>query len=142
VIAGNARGAYGDQVKSYIAGAGMDKQIVFPGYMTEGQISYLYKNAQALAFPSLVEGFGFPVMEAMDCGTPVITSDVSSLAELGAGGSAILVNPHAPSDIARAMRGIADDDALRSRLADAGRKRSKEFSWEKRIEVFLDVITK
>lgn len=142
VIAGNARGEYGDEIKAYIAKEGMSKRIVFPGYLTEGQISYLYQNAQALVFPSLVEGFGFPVMEAMDCGTPVITSNISSLAELGADDSAILVNPYNPSDIARAMREVAGNEGQRRALAEAGLRRSKMFRWENRIGVFLDVIAK
>lgn len=142
VIAGNARGKYGDMIKAYIMKEGLDRRIMFPGYLSEGQISYLYRHAQSLVFPSLVEGFGFPVMEAMDCGCPVITSNISSLAELGAGGTALLVDPGHASEIAHAMGEIADNEVLRRNLAEAGKKRSAMFRWENRIGTFLDVITK
>ena len=141
VIAGNSRGEYGDAIKAYIAHEGIASRVIFPGYVTEGQISYLYRHMQALVFPSLIEGFGFPVLEAMDCGVPVITSNISSLAELGANGSALLVDPHAPAQIAQAMAAIADDESLRGRLAKAGKDRSRLFVWDTRIKIFLDVIT-
>ena len=88
------------------------------------------QQAIALVFPSLWEGFGFPVLEAMGCGTPVITSNISSLPEV-AGDAAILVNPKNVGEITDAMNVIAQDRGERSRLRTLSLARVKEFSWEK-----------
>ncbi len=83
-------------------------------------LSYVYRRAEALVFPTLVEGFGFPVLEAMDCGIPVITSNRSSLKEIGGNGAALLVTPDEPRDIARAMQAIVEKPNLRAGLVQAG----------------------
>lgn len=82
-----------------------------------------------MVFPSLWEGFGFPVLEAMACGTPVITSNLSSLPEV-AGDAAILVDPYNSNEIADAMRMVATDGKLQGQLRAAGLKRVQQFSWE------------
>ena len=101
-----------------------------PGYIAEGDRGALYAGALALLFPSLHEGFGFPVLEAMQCGTPVITSRSSSLPEL-AGEAALLVEPTDVDDIARQMTRLTGDAELRCRLTGAGRERAAEFTWER-----------
>lgn len=99
-------------------------------YVSYDQLRQLYRQAIALVFPSLWEGFGFPVLEAMACGTAVITSNLSSLPEV-AGDSALLIDPFSVDEIRQAMAQVWQDDSLRSQLEQGGLARAKEFSWEK-----------
>jgi glycosyltransferase involved in cell wall biosynthesis len=94
------------------------------------ELPYLYASAQALVFASLWEGFGMPIVEAMAAGTPVITSNLSSMPEV-AGDAALLVNPHSPQDIAEAMHRISADSRLRSTLRSRGLERARLFTWER-----------
>lgn len=139
VIAGKGSGNYFDKIKDLIDSSGLKEEIIFLGYVSDSQLVYLYKNADALIFPSLVEGFGFPILEAMSCGLPVITSNSSSLAEVG-GDAAILVDPNSVQDISSAMVKIGQDEKLRTELADKGRERVKLFSWEKTAEEFYKIL--
>ncbi len=141
VLCGRGEGEYMQRLKDYIRDEGIEERVIFPGYLTEGQVAYLYRHAAALVFPSFVEGFGFPVLEAMDCGTPVITSDCSSLAELGAGGAAVLVDPHRSDQIGAAMEKIAIDQDFSRSLVARGRAQAAQFSWERRAPEFLRAIT-
>jgi glycosyltransferase involved in cell wall biosynthesis len=99
------------------------------GFVPDAQRNWLYHNATALLFPSLYEGFGLPIVEAMDCETPVLTSNVGAMAEV-AGDAAVLVDPTDVDAIATGIERIATDDSLRETLADAGRRRVAEFTWE------------
>lgn len=141
VLCGKGEGAYVRRLKDYIRDEGIANRVIFPGYLTEGQVAYLYRHATALVFPSFVEGFGFPVLEAMDCGTPVITSDRSSLAELGAGGAALLVDPYQPERIAEAMALLVDDKNMREDLIRRGSARAARFLWDQRAPHFIHAIT-
>lgn len=107
-----------------------------PGYIDDGDRGALYAGALALLFPSLHEGFGFPVLEAMHCGTPVITSRSSSLPEV-AGGAALLVDPGDVAGLARQMARLTEDAALRQRLVRAGHARAAEFTWERAAQETL-----
>ena len=93
------------------------------------ELPYLYAGADGLIYASLWEGFGMPIVEAMACGAPVITSDVAAMPET-AGGCALLVDPHSPEQIADAMQRLASDTTLRARLSTMGLKRAQRFSWE------------
>ncbi len=104
--------------------------VVLPGYVADEDIAALYSGAQALVFPTLHEGFGFPVLEAMRCGTPVITSSLSSLPEV-AGDAALLVNPRDVEAIAGAIGRLLADDALRANLIDQGYRQAAQFTWER-----------
>ncbi|MDP3771774.1 MAG: glycosyltransferase family 1 protein [bacterium] len=130
VIAGNAVGPYADAIREYITAEKLEEKIIFPGHMNDGQLSYMYRRAMALVFPSFIEGFGYPVLEGMDCGIPVVTSDQSSLAEVG-GDAALLIDPHRPEAIAGAMARIADEPGVREELIKKGHERTKLFSWHK-----------
>ena len=90
------------------------------------------------AYPSLWEGFGLPVLEAMACGTPVLTSDVSSLPEV-AGDAALLVPPTDVEAIADGLRRLLEDAALRADLAERGRRQAASFSWERCARETLSV---
>ena len=100
------------------------------GYVPSEMLSSLYKNALAFVYPSLYEGFGLPVLDAMSMGVPVTTSNVSSLPEI-TGESALLVNPFQTNEIAEALCTIYSKSELRKDLSAAGLERSKLFSWER-----------
>ena len=101
------------------------------------RLGALYAGALALVFPTLYEGFGFPVLEAMHCGTPVICSNTSSLPEL-AGDAALLVDPLNVDAIADAMGEISSDEGLRDQLRTQGYEQARKFSWERAAEAALD----
>jgi glycosyltransferase involved in cell wall biosynthesis len=101
-----------------------------PGYVDAADKGALLAGAVALVFPSLYEGFGFPVVEAMLCGTPVIASDTSSLPEL-VGEAGLLVNPGDTSAIAGAMARLSGDEALRAALREQGYTQARRFTWER-----------
>lgn len=104
-------------------------RVVRTGYVDDAELPALYTGAVALVFPSLFEGFGFPVLEAHACGTPVIASTTTSLPEV-AGDAALLVNPLETNAIADAMRRLLEDDALRADLAARGRANAARFTWD------------
>jgi glycosyltransferase involved in cell wall biosynthesis len=112
------------------AAARLDGRVRFLDYLTEEELPGLYAGATALVYPSLYEGFGLPVVEAMACGTPVITSRTSSLGEV-AGDAARLVDPESEADIADALHALAGDAALRRELSRRGIARAAAFSWER-----------
>jgi glycosyltransferase involved in cell wall biosynthesis len=100
------------------------------GSLTDADLPALYNEAELFVFPSLYEGFGLPVLEAMACGTPVLTSNVSSLPEV-AGDAAILIDPHDVHAIASGMRRALEDSALRADLRAKGLARASQFTWDR-----------
>jgi glycosyltransferase involved in cell wall biosynthesis len=104
--------------------------IKFLNYVPYNELPTIINQALALVFPSLWEGFGLPVLEAMACGTPVITSNISSLPEV-TGDAAILINPYHTEEITAAMTTIINDSETRKQLSQQGIKRATKFSWEK-----------
>ena len=107
---------------------GLDRAILRLGYVAHHDLPALYGGAEFFAFPSLWEGFGIPVLEAMACGTPVLTSSVTALPEV-AGDAAVLVDPLSVEAIADGMARLGPGTALRERLALAGRIQAARFSW-------------
>ncbi len=97
-------------------------------YVDRSELWALYRRAELLLFPSWLEGFGFPVLEAMACGTPVVTSNCSGTAEI-AGSAAQQVDPARPEEIAEAAARVLNEEALRDHLREAGRRRAAQFSW-------------
>lgn len=110
----------------------------FTGYVDDDLLPALYTGAKAFVYPSLYEGFGFPVLEAMACGTAVLTSDVTSLPEV-AGEAAILVDPRSEEDIRDGLVKLLRDESLRSRLQKRGKERASSFSWEKSVRKTEDL---
>jgi glycosyltransferase involved in cell wall biosynthesis len=104
-------------------------QVHFTGLVPEEKLPSLYRGAEALIFPSLYEGFGLPLLEAMACGTPVVTADTTALPEV-AGGAALLVDPTSVEHIAEAMKRIVSDTFLRQQLREKGLARAAQFSWD------------
>ncbi|MFM7367611.1 MAG: glycosyltransferase family 4 protein [Sphaerospermopsis kisseleviana] len=109
---------------------GINHLVKFLNYVPYHELPTIINQALALVFPSLWEGFGLPVLEAMACGTPVITSNISSLPEV-TGDAAILINPYNTEEITDAMQTIINDSETRKQLSEKGIKRANQFSWEK-----------
>lgn len=108
----------------------MEDRVRFAGYVPDDDLPALYAAATVFAFPSLYEGFGLPVVEAMACGAPVLTSDVSATAEV-AGDAALLVDPLSITSIRDGLRDLLTDEARRRALAAAGIARAAEYSWRR-----------
>jgi glycosyltransferase involved in cell wall biosynthesis len=121
----------------------LDKDVRFLGFQPIETLSVFYRLAQVFVFPSLYEGFGLPPLEAMACGTPVVTSKVSSMPEV-AGGAALLVDPADADSIAEGMVRAATDQALRTDLVTRGLARAREFSWAESVRrihaVYMEVL--
>jgi glycosyltransferase involved in cell wall biosynthesis len=127
VIAGGAGWMY-EGVFRRVAELGLQNLVSFPGYIADEDLPALYSLADLFVFPSLYEGFGLPVLEAMACGTPVVTSAVSSLPEV-AGDAALLVDPLDTQALAEAMRRVMDDAKLRSEMVQKGLDQARRFTW-------------
>jgi glycosyltransferase involved in cell wall biosynthesis len=110
--------------------ADVRRDVVFTGYVTEEEKVALLSGAVAFVYPSLYEGFGLPVAEALACGTPVVTSGVSSLPEV-AGDAAVYVEPADVGSIADGIRRVLEDDELRGRLRRDGPRRAAELTWDR-----------
>jgi glycosyltransferase involved in cell wall biosynthesis len=117
------------QVRDAVARSGAASRILRPGYLPDPAVPALFRRAAAVAYPSLVEGFGLPVLEAMACGAPVVTTTGSATEEV-AGDAALLVAPGDAPALARALRAVLDDPPVAARLRAAGPARAAPFTWE------------
>jgi len=108
----------------------LQSEVVFPGYVPEEDLVKFYNAADLFVYPSLYEGFGLPPLEAMACGTPVVTSNTSSLPEV-VGDAGIMVDPMDVDALADSMQRVLTDDALHEKLRNMGITKAQEFSWEK-----------
>jgi len=133
-------GNYHDQIKKYLQNHHLERDVALLGYVSQNQLSFVYRRAEALVSPTFIDGFGLPVLEAMSCGIPVITSNVSGPAELGRGGAAILVDPYNIESIAESMGKITKNSELRKTLISAGFTRASEFTWERTARETLELI--
>ncbi len=129
VIGGSFGGEYYERMRRQIEAHGLSDAVIFAGYVSIQKLYSFYTQALALVFPSFAEGFGMPIAEAMSLGTPVITSNISSMPEV-AGDAALLVDPNNIQDISRAMERIYKDAGLRESLIRKGYQRAAHFSWE------------
>jgi glycosyltransferase involved in cell wall biosynthesis len=116
----------------------LHKYVRFLGYMPEETLAVMYRLAGVFVFPSLYEGFGLPPLEAMASGTPVVTSNVSSLPEV-AGDAALLVDPYNPQAIADGITRVLSDATLRDELRRKGLARARQFSWEQSVRRVHDI---
>lgn len=114
----------------------MMQQVVMPGYIVNSDLPFIYNSAFAFLYTSLRESFGIPLLEAMACGTPVITSNTSSMPEIG-GPDAILINPEDPDAIAEMMIRLETDDEYYRRQEKIGLVRAEQFSWQQTAEQLL-----
>jgi glycosyltransferase involved in cell wall biosynthesis len=132
LIIGDEINRYGSLRRS-VEAAGVRQDVRFFGFVPSRTLAALYRLASVFAFPSLYEGFGLPPLEAMACGTPVVTSRISSLPEV-VGDAALLVDPYSVEDIAHGLERVLGDEGLRGELSTRGRGRVKQFSWERSVE--------
>jgi glycosyltransferase involved in cell wall biosynthesis len=126
VLAGKKGWLYNEILK-IVQTVGLDKDVIFTGYVADEDMPYLYNGAELFAYPSLYEGFGLPPLEAMACGCPVVTSNTTSIPEV-VGDAGLMVDPHS-----------LEDSALRSELSERGLKRASEFSWKRCASETLEI---
>ncbi|MCG3772263.1 MAG: Mannosylfructose-phosphate synthase [Nitrosomonadaceae bacterium] len=130
-----------NDLSEQIRSLGIEDAVVMPGYIAENDLPSLYSAARLFVFPSFYEGFGFPVLEAMACGTPVVCSNTSSLPEV-AGDAALQVDPHDAEAIAIAMKRLLDDPQLYIRMREAGFDQAKRFTWGRAAEETVAIYEK
>jgi len=140
VLAGSGGNQF-EEIKKIIADAKLENEVIITGYVDSGDLSELYQQAEMFLFPTLYEGFGLPILEAMACGTPVIASDMAPHTEVG-GLVAYYIDPYSPKALADAIIKILDSAGLKAELREKGMLRVKEFSWRRTAEEVLKIIIK
>ncbi len=137
VIAGGKGWLY-EEIFATVERLGLEEKVVFPGFVADEHLPALYNLADLFVFPSLYEGFGLPPLEALACGTPVITSDASSLPEV-VGQAGLMVKATDVEALAQAMRQVLEDDALQEEMIARGLEQAKKFTWEKAAAKLLNL---
>lgn len=127
-----------DGILEHHARSPVGRDILMPGYIADEQLPALYSAASVFAFPSLYEGFGLPILEAMACGTPVVASHASCLPEV-AEGAAVLIDPDDTEELAAALEQALCNAETRQQLINKGRARAAQYTWEKAANALLDV---
>ncbi|MGH7904890.1 MAG: glycosyltransferase family 4 protein [Candidatus Dormibacteraceae bacterium] len=135
VVAGRPGWAYGDALRLLREEPG----VALLGHVDDATLAALLRDAVALAFPSLYEGFGLPLLDAMAAGLPAVIGDAGSLPELAAG-AAVLVDARDPAAIAAGLRRLLQEPALRRQLSERGRLRARDFSWDRAAATVLEVV--
>lgn len=142
VLAG-PRGWQHEPIFDLIRQLGLEGAVMFPGFVPDDDLPLWYSSATVFAFPSRYEGFGLPLLEAMACGTPVVSSNASSLPEV-VGDAGLLVDPSDAEGLSGSLRRLLEDEALRSSLSAAGRARAQTFSWRRTasetVQVYREVL--
>ena len=139
VIRGHGRPAYVRAVRERVETLGLGDAVTFLDYLTEHALRRLYTHAACFVLPSLGEGFGIPVLEAMACGTPVVTSDTPALREVAAD-AALFTDPYDAASMAAAMYRVLSDGELREELRERGLQRAQAFSWKSTVAEMSGVI--
>jgi glycosyltransferase involved in cell wall biosynthesis len=125
-----ARGWKDRSLREWVARNGLASRIHFPGYAADEHLPGLYRSASAFAFPSLYEGFGLPVLEAMACGVPCLISSDPALCEVAGQGNAVVADPLSVGDLAQGLHRLVTDDGLAGALRAAGLARAAAFGWQ------------
>ena len=141
VVTGKKDDFFYPEIERQVAKLNARDRIVFLDYVPSADLTVLYSMARALVFASLYEGFGLPVLEAMACGCPVITSKVTSIPEVG-GDSVLYVDPYNVDSIAKEMSQVVDNEEFRTNLVHQGLARAKLFSWDKTARDIVRVFEK
>jgi glycosyltransferase involved in cell wall biosynthesis len=136
LIIGGGKGWLFAEIFAKVQALGLADDVLFPGYIEDSDLPALYNAADFFAFPSLYEGFGLPIIEALACGVPVLTADNSCLPEAG-GPGAIYVQAHSVESIAEGIVTLATDSVLRQRLRTAGLAHAAQFTWQRSAEQLL-----
>ena len=134
-IAGG-RGWLESPIYQSVAARGLDRQVHFLGYVSDEELSALYSSCFAFVFPSLYEGFGLPVLEAMSCGAPVIVSRSTSMPEV-AGEAGFYIDPASAASLCRQMKQLSNQPGQRDDWRQAGREQAAGFSWDKAARIAL-----
>lgn len=140
VLAGSKRFSKGDRLSGHESDSSYSK-VIYTGYVDDDDLGALYSGAAAFIYPSLYEGFGLPVLEAMRCGTPVIASDVTSIPEV-VGKAGILINPRNSDELCEAMLKILFDSNCARELKKRGLDHSQNYSWKRCAEMTVDIYKK
>ena len=125
-------------IEKVVKTLGLENDVILTGYVADEDLPYIYSKADLFVYPSLYEGFGFPPLEAMACGTPVVSSNVSSIPEITED-AAVLVNPNDTNAIAKGISEVLTNDDLRQSMIRRGLKRAKHFSWRNTAKETLDI---
>lgn len=137
VVVGKKAWLYSD-IFNFVNESKYKEDIIFTDYVEEEELALLYNGAKLFVYPSVFEGFGLPSLEAMSCGTPVVTSNITSIPEV-TGNAAVLFNPWNVDDIEEKIVTTIKDQNMLNKLSDLGLKRSQEFSWKKTAETTFEV---
>jgi glycosyltransferase involved in cell wall biosynthesis len=137
VIVGGAKW-HVSEIYDLVSRLGLEKNVVFTSYVSDKDLVALYNLARVFVYPSLYEGFGLPILEAMACGTPVICSNTSSMPEV-AGDAAVLIDPHNVEQIAETLLFVLLDPKLKQDLRERGLERATGFSWRRTAQQTLEV---
>jgi glycosyltransferase involved in cell wall biosynthesis len=138
LIAGG-KGWLFEQMLAEVEAQGLENRVIFLGFVDDSDLPTLYSEANLFLFASLYEGFGLPLLEAMACGVPVITSNASSLPEV-AGEAAVQLPPDSPSLWASTMLELLEDASRRTELVAAGFRQARRFAWSKSARQLLAII--
>ena len=133
-----AKGKWGAELTEKISDLKLDNEVIFPGYVPVGDLNSFYSAADCFVYPSLYEGFGFPILEAFSSGTPVVTSSTSSCGEISSD-AAFTVDPTDTEGISEAIYKVITDQELASTLIARGKRRAADFSWDVSAKRILDL---
>jgi glycosyltransferase involved in cell wall biosynthesis len=136
VVAGG-KGWYYDQIFAEVEHLGLTGDVIFPGYVIPQELPWWYNAADLFVYPSRFEGFGLPVLEAMACGTPVVTTNVASLPEV-AGDAALLVSPDDEAQLVEAMRRALSEVSVRQEMVTKGLAHAADFTWTRTARQTLE----
>ncbi len=139
VITGRKDPVYAPELEENTLSLKLENDVIFTGLVEEKDLVPLYNGAEAYVFPSLYEGFGLPPLEAMQCGIPVVASDISSIPEICGEENAVFFNPEDPGDMAEKIFNVVSQKSLREKLVANGLQRVKQFSWKKMTQETLKV---
>lgn len=136
LVIGGSKGWLFEEIFATVKELNLEQEVLFPGFVDDADLPALYSAAEFFAYPSLYEGFGLPIVEALACGTPVLTADNSCLPEAG-GPGAIYVDAMSVESIAEGITRLTQSADLRQKLAQAGRAHAKTFTWERTAQQLL-----
>lgn len=139
IVGGRHLPEYSSMIEAKIKSQNLNQDVIIAPYIEDEHMPALYNLSDILVYPSLLEGFGLPIVEAMRCGVPVIASDIPVLAEVS-GGAAVLVNPQDAQQWAEKIFEVLENKSLRGNLIDRGLERSKSFSWLDTANNFLKIL--
>ncbi len=138
VIAGQLKGNFHLKTLNFINSNNLESEIVLSGFISESEKTFCYQNAEIFVYPSLYEGFGLPILEAFQCGVPVIASNRASIPEVG-GNACVYFNPESSIELFQKIVLLLSDKKLKDRLQQEGRRQFVKFSWRKTAEETLSV---